>query len=165
MTGGGYLLEKAVWDDGDFERMGWHDATVHAIAFGPELFELSFDLDYPFEWVRPAEGECDFQFWIAPCTLVFENVYDLRLATALTDGWAFEIADLVRSRPRRPENAAHVGRETEWRWTLQGHDGDISFWSVGFRQFVRRRPILSSAQRLQPEERGGISFGRELEEA
>jgi len=122
-------LEKAVWDDGDFERMGWHDATVHGIAFGPGEFELSLDLDYIFEWVQPASGEKFYRFWVAPCTLVFENVWDLHLSVG--GGTTHEIAEVRRTDPKRPQNAEHVGREVEWLWTLECEGGEISFRSVG----------------------------------
>ena len=66
-----YRIEKLVWDDRDFYQMGWHDVTLHAMAFGPGEFELSLDIDYIFEWVRSTEGGSLFQFRVAPCTLVF----------------------------------------------------------------------------------------------
>jgi hypothetical protein len=35
-------LEKAVWTHGDFDMMGWHDATVHAIAFHEDDEDASY---------------------------------------------------------------------------------------------------------------------------
>src|SRR5690348_9572503 len=50
-------LEKAVWTDGDFDTMGWHDASVHAIAFHEEEHgaqdALLLDLDYIVRWLDP----------------------------------------------------------------------------------------------------------------
>ena len=50
-------LEKAVWTDGDFDRMGWHDARVHAIAFheDEDNAELLLDLDYIVRWIAGGE--------------------------------------------------------------------------------------------------------------
>jgi hypothetical protein len=151
-----YELEKPIWDDRDFERMGWHDATIRGIAFGPGEFEVSFDIDYIFQWVHPAEGERFFRFWVAPCTLVFLNVYDLRLETAPYGGPALSVDDVRRTDPRRPKN--FIGRELEWLWTLECHHGEISFRSVGFTQYVRRAPVCIQTQSIELGERGGISF-------
>ena len=44
-------LEKAVWTDGDFEAMGWHDARLYSFLTLPDTFELAFDIDYIVQWV------------------------------------------------------------------------------------------------------------------
>ena len=75
----GCALEKWTWTEEDFERMGWHDAQVHAFAFLPESWELLLDLDYILKWVAPSEGESHYSFWSAPATLIFENVADLKI--------------------------------------------------------------------------------------
>ena len=155
-----YELEKWVWDDGDFDRMGWHDATIHAIAFGATDFELSLDVDYIFAWVKPAEGEKNFRFWVAPCTLVFQNVYDVRLEAMGCGGPLIEVNELRRDDPRRPKNAEFIGCELEWQWTFDGHHGELGFRSVGFTLYVRRAPVLLDAQVLDLAERGGYSFER-----
>jgi hypothetical protein len=158
-----YKLEKLVWDDGDFDQMGWHDATIYGIVFGPGEFELSLDIDYIFEWVHPAKGEQHFLFWVAPCTLVFQNVYDLQLSAEPLWVPALSIlsVDVVhRTDPRKLINAKYIGRDVEWQWTLECHNGDLSFWSVGFRQYVRRMPVLTTQQALDLSERGGVSYER-----
>ena len=75
-----YKLEKPIWDDSDFEVMGWHDASVWSMLANPEEYEFLLDLDYIFKWVPPGEGAPNFKFWVAPVTMVFENAY----ASALT---------------------------------------------------------------------------------
>jgi hypothetical protein len=69
-------LEKAVWTDADFAVMGWHDATVHAIGFGEDHDRalLMLDLDYIVRWIDPQPPHEYFTFFVAPATLVFENV-------------------------------------------------------------------------------------------
>jgi len=153
-------IEKLVWDDGDFEQMSWHDATIYGIAFGPNEFELSLDIDYIFKWAHPLEGEEFFRFLVAPCTLVFQNVYDLRLDAAPYGGPMLEIDNISRSDPQKPKNAKFIGRDLEWQWTLECHHGEISFRSVGFSQYVRKAPLLTQAQSLDFSERGGFSFDR-----
>ena len=140
--------------------MGWHDATIHGLAFGPGEFELSLDIDYIFKWVHPAEGEGYFSFWVAPCTLVVQNVYDLHLDAELDNISLVEIADVYRTDPRKPSNADFIGRDTDWQWTIDCHDGKISFRSVGFKRYVRRSPVLTKSQTLDLSERGGFSFER-----
>jgi hypothetical protein len=155
-----YKLEKLVWDDRDFDQMGWHDATIYGFAFGPGEFELSLDIDYIFEWVRPPQGEEFFRFWVAPCTLVFQNVYDLHVEAELYSVPAFEIDSISRHDPRTPKNSEFIARYLEWRWTLDCHHGEVSFRSVGFKQYVRKAPVFTQAQSPDFSERGGFSFER-----
>ncbi|MEV7027997.1 hypothetical protein, partial [Kitasatospora sp. NPDC093558] len=76
-------LTKSTWSDADFEAMGWHDVTVHGICVQPSaspdnpLPRLLLDLDYIVRWVHPVEPAQNFTFWIAPSTLVFEDVWDI----------------------------------------------------------------------------------------
>jgi hypothetical protein len=158
-----YTLEKTVWDDGDFDRMGWHDATIHGIAFGPGDFELCLDIDYIFRWVHPRADEEHFRFWVSPCTIVFANAHDVQLQADPYGGPLLSIDEITREDPRRPKNAEFVGRDTEWRWTLGCHYGEISFRAVGFTQYVRRAPRLAPYQTLELEARGGYGFGRSFE--
>ena len=65
------------------------------------------------------------------------------------------IDEVTRTDPTKPKNATHIGKDTEWQWTLACHHGEITFRAVGFRQFVRRAPQLTSCQRLELSERGG----------
>jgi len=64
-VGEGHTLEKWAWTEEDFERMGWHDAHVHAFAFQPDAWEFLLDLDYILEWVGPAENTSHCSFWSA----------------------------------------------------------------------------------------------------
>lgn len=152
-----HRLVKSLWTEADFDVMGWHDATLHAIALPIDTFELALDIDYILEWIPPGPGETPFRFRLAPATLVFWNVHDLHIDLSPQDD--LTIADIERSDPTRPPNAEHVGREVEWRWTIACHVGAISFRSCGFRQHLRAPPVLGS-QSLSLEERGGISFDR-----
>lgn len=157
-------LEKYEWNTSDFERMGWHDATIYAVAFESERYEVSLDVDYIFEWVQPSSGEDFFRFWVSPCTIVFHNVYDFEL-DGPWPGSAFQIDGVRRENARRPRNADHIGADNEWQWTIEGHHGGISFWSTGFVQHVRRAPALVAAQALDLVARGGVSFARGRTEA
>jgi hypothetical protein len=153
-----YILERWLWTEADFEQMGWHDSYIHAVAFLPEQFEVAFDIDYILQWVQPSEDQyC--RFWVAPATLVFENIHDLKLD--LEPFEAVEIADLHRDDPKRPINAEYIGRDTEWRWRIETHQGDITLRAIGYKQHFRRQPIFTRSQSLDLAARGGFSFGRD----
>jgi hypothetical protein len=153
-----YEVEKWIWTEADFEQMGWHDVQVYAVSFIPNTFELMLDIDYIFEWIHPAENDTCFKFWISPATLVFENVYGIEMAL---DEPYFELDAIERTEPRRPTNAEYIERDTEWQWNLEAHRGGMSFRSIGYKQYIRKKPVLSQLQTLEMGLRGGISFHRE----
>lgn len=153
-----YELHKWLWTELDFEEMGWHDVTIHAVAFLPEVYELALDIDYIFHWVDPAAGETQFKFWVAPATLVFENVNEL--AIDLEPHGSIELHGIERSEPHKPKNIDVVDRDIEWRWTLETQSGEINLRSIGYKQYIRRAPVLSRAQVLDIGARGGFSFQR-----
>jgi hypothetical protein len=160
-----YPLEKLIWDDGDFEVMGWHDATIWAIHPDPDAHEFSLDLDYIFKWVDPGVGETYFKFWVAPATMVFENAHALKIV--IDSPFGIEVADLHRG---EPEPAPYVKlSERSYRFQLPAgtdknheifNEGEISLRSTGFRMFVRRAPALLGDQHLSPAQRGGVGFQR-----
>ena len=156
--GEGHTLEKWTWTEEDFERLGWHDAHVHAFAFLPDTWEFLLDLDYIWEWVSPAENESHYSFWSAPATLVFENVTDLRIE--LGPFPAFELNSIERNDPQAPDAHEDTPPSIHWHWSLDFFNGQITFRSTGFTQFFRREPILNTRQSLTLEERGGLSFNR-----
>jgi hypothetical protein len=153
-----YEIEKWVWTESDFEIMGWHDSQIHALAFLPEDFEIIFDIDYIFQWVHPGLNETYFKFWIAPATLVFENVYDLEFDLE-SYNVELEIDNIRREDARRPHNAQYIGREIDWLWIIECQEGEIRFRSVGYKQFIRALPQLRKAQTLDLKTRG-FSFAR-----
>jgi hypothetical protein len=99
---------KWIWTDNDFDAMGWHDATLWAMLADPERFEFLVDLDYIFEWVKPAPEETYYKFWIAPVTMIFENAHTVKLDIESSQG-TIEVADLHRENPR-PRSVPKVGR-------------------------------------------------------
>ena len=153
-----YQMEKWVWTAGDFERMGWHDCLLHALAFSPETLELLFDVDYIFEWVHPEPDETYFRFWVAPATLVFENVYDVELDVGSYMG-GLEIDHIKREDAHPPLNAAYIRHDTEWLWTIDCQEGDIKLRAAGYTQHIRAAPQFGG-QKLGLAARGGYSFVR-----
>jgi hypothetical protein len=155
-----YQVEKAIWTDADLEVMGWHDSSLHAIAFEPSgdswSSRLLADLDYIVGQVAPdaGAGQSYFSFWICPSTIVFHDASGLRgnLQPAGPGGGTFDLEINAVLRTPNPR-----GRPT---WTLEGHNFDIGFEAGGFIQYLRLPPILGEPgrQRLTLEQRGGLSF-------
>jgi len=153
-----FKLKKTIWDENDFENMGWHDVHIHSIAFQPEVYELHFDIDYMFAWVDPEPPDTHYSFWIAPCTWAFENVYNFK--ANIDWGLGLEISSVSREFIGKPKNANHIQRDKEWKWILDCQEGELSFISVGYKQFVRNEPIRFSSQKFDWAERNGISFNK-----
>ena len=154
-----YQPEKNLWTEQDFDNMGWHDSLIYGIAFD-KAYEIAFDIDYIFKWVEPVGDEVRYKFWVSPCTLVFENLHSLKLDIEITEPFEFEIDDVSREVSGAPKNAEYINRDLEYSWQIETHQGAISFNSVGFKQFVRQKPILLQQQTIPFEVRGGTSFER-----
>lgn len=155
-----FKLEKPIWDDEDFGSMGWHDATLWSISANPADFEFLLDLDYIFKWVSPKEGETYDKFWVAPVTMVFENVSNVKINFDSNQG-AIEIADLRRENPRPTPN----GKATQYTFRFECQEGELSLSATGFKMFVRKNPELLKGQSFGLAQRRGIGFGRALSPA
>jgi hypothetical protein len=150
-----YRLEKTLWTEADFDNMSWHDNPVHAFTFSDES-EILLDIDYIFKWVLKGKK---YKFWISPCTLIFENVYDLTFDIGPSHpGLTIDIITIEN--PQRPRNSEYINRETEYDWIIEMQEGEISFKSVGFKQYVRTTPKLLRTQKISTLDRGGICFRR-----
>jgi hypothetical protein len=148
-----------VWTDADWDQMGWHDASIHAMAvdWDPVMLgdqwrgaDVLLDIDYIVAWLPRADGW--FTFEVAPATLVFEDAWDLRGGL---DHSHFvdppEILELHR---------AAVG-DGEWDWHVEGATFDLRLKARRLRQHFRARPVgTGTSQRLSTQARGGFSFAR-----
>jgi hypothetical protein len=143
-------IEKLQWSEKDFDKMGWHDSHVYALAFNEEDFKLVLDIDYILEWVHPIENETYFKFWVAPATLVFKQVRDLNIDFE-GSSIEVEIEGIQRVEVKNDKQA-------EYNWTIETGIGSVNFKSTGFEQFIRRTPELISNQKIGLNARGGISF-------
>ena len=152
-------LEKLIWDDTDFPKMGWHDARIYAMSFNSDNYELALDIDYIVKWVNPANAGSPFKFWVAPATLVFRNVYDLNISQYTLD---IEIQDIHRENPVVPKNANDIDRY-EYDWRIETTNGEITFKAVGYKQYFRKSPVLLDSQAIDFKERGGISFENKVD--
>ncbi len=155
-----YNLEKTIWSEADFEKMCWHDVHVHGISFGPMSEEngtadFLFDIDYLFEWIKPIAPEIFYSFWIAPCTLVFENAYDFKMQIEDKIGFAF--GPFVIEDFSMAENLERDGVHYGYRWKIKLRTGWIELKSYGLKQYVRQKPRVGG-QWLLFEERAGVNY-------
>lgn len=149
-----YQLEKQLFTDADFDTMSWHDCPIHALSFTDD-YKLSLDIDYIFKWVLMSNKK-RYQFWVAPCTLVFDNVHKIAFESEDT---TIIIDSITKNNPQRPKNAEYLNKDTEYDWLIETTVGEISFKSIGYNQHVRKKPVLLRSQSLDLETRGGVSFG------
>jgi hypothetical protein len=156
-----YKPDKSLWTEVDFDNMNWHDSFIYALSLG-ERNELTFDIDYIFKWINPSGERKNFKYWVSPCTLVFENVYDLKFDIEVSEPFRLEIANIYFNNPQRPKNADYIKRNIEYDWTVETNQGEITFKSIGYKQFVRQTPVLLDEQKIQIETRNGISFDRPM---
>jgi hypothetical protein len=112
------------------------------------------DIDYIFKWVL-MKNKKHYQFWMAPCTLIFENVYNIAFESEHT---TLIIDNISKENPQVPKNAGYIGKETEYDWIIETTVGEIAFKSVGYTQYVRQSPTLLRSQEIDMQSRGGISF-------
>jgi hypothetical protein len=146
-------VEKSVLTAADFDRMGWHDAALHAVAVEPSPpspGRLLLDIDYIVEWIDPTPPETAYAFLLCPSTLVFDAAADLVVDLSLVH-FAFEPAV---DRIERSEPNGHGVRD----WTIDGHEFTMTVRAKGFTQYLRHPPIRATSQRLTVQQRGGISF-------
>src|SRR4051794_38322052 len=120
-------LDKNIWTDKDFEIMGWHDCKVYAVSFNDKQYEISFDIDYIFEWVL--QQDSTYKFRVAPATLIFRNVYDIHIDQYST---RCQIHDIHKENPVKPKNASYIEDLLEYDWIIETNDGNITFKSTGY---------------------------------
>jgi hypothetical protein len=145
-----YTLEKRIWSHVDFKEMGWHDSNIYRVALDNDL---ALDIDYILKWNQPNLEGMPFTFWIAPATLVFKNITDLKLDIDLGFYDSFEIDDIERG---------EFG--TIFKWTIMTQKGEIHFASEGYEQFIRQDPFFEFGQTIPYIDRNGYSLERTTEQ-
>ena len=148
-----YKLEKEIWTEADFENMDWNDNTIHAFAY-TKTGELLLDIDYIFEWVEPKEEKDRYyKYWLAPCTLIFENADDVVFDMGMSLPHHRKIEGISTDIPENPT------LETQYNWLIETTNGEIALKATGYKQYVRQQPRILLANELELDVRGGISFG------
>jgi len=142
----------------DFETLSWHDDTVYGLRFrigdparNDWTADLVLDIDHIVEWVRDGDR---MRFRVAPATLVFHGITDLRVHV----DWGDSGHRVSHPAPSigRIERAPVVDQKVfldrpYWAWRIELNSpagGEIRFGAVGFTQTLRREPILCDEQQL-----------------
>ena len=154
-----FKLDKTIWTKNDFDKMGWHDSSIYGLTFLPVdengTTHLVFDIDYIFKWVNPIPPKEIFSFWVAPCTLIFQDTFSLIINIDRQGGTTdmLEIADLYLV-----DKVEQEANKFIYEWNIELQEGHIKFKSSGFDQIVRQKPFFTDSQCLTLDERNGISF-------
>jgi hypothetical protein len=148
----------------DFDAISWHDNLVYGLRFevgdptrGEWTSTLVLDIDHIVEWICGSDGGAQFQ--VAPTTLTFHDVTDLRIAVDFGDSGCqtaineLSIASIARERVQDQKICLD---RPYYRWRIalnlpQG--GEIAFGASGFTQKLRAEPVLLDQQRLVATER------------
>jgi hypothetical protein len=144
----------------DFDTYSWHDNHVHALRIRSGEHgtgELVLDLDYILEWLPPRDGA--FTFRVAPATLTFHGVVDLRVSLDYAGPSAGMTPFSIQGIDRELYLYGNGFSAFRWRIPVNWPDGEITFIASGFTQVLRAPPVdvadpcLTSDARA-PEPRG-----------
>lgn len=152
---------KCVWTEDDWEQMGWHDASIHAMAIDWDPLVIGddvewhgatvlFDIDYILAWIPDDRGVYSFE--VAPATLAFEDAWNV-------------VGEIDHAQSGDPPSVLDLHRTPSehwgWDWHLEGDTFDVRFSARRLRQHFRARPLdAGRRQHLSTAARGGIGFAR-----
>ena len=162
------LNMDATHTEADFDRLSWHDCHIWGFDLRAGdadeedwTSDLVLDLDFIVEWLCGVEGGARFR--VAPATLAFHGVTDLRIRIDWGDS-GFQTALHILSideieREAVREQKVHLDRPYfSWRIRLNWpRAGEIAFGAVGFTQTLRAQPVLIDKQHLSLGTRGRLS--------
>jgi hypothetical protein len=131
-------VTKQVWTESDFDSMNWHDSTIHAIRWSPETYEFLLDIDYVVRITGPSSVDERFSYLVAPATLAFRGAYELSLDVSLYD--LSLSVDRVQRDEQRSTREGYVPQCTEWLWTINCIQGEITLRAPGFALYLRSAP-------------------------
>jgi hypothetical protein len=150
---------RAVFTHADFDRLGWHDCHLWGIELrvgdaerGDWTSELALDIDYIVEWLcSPGAGG---SFRVAPATLVFDGVSDLKIDIDWQDSgyrsalhpMAIDALERTIVGDREPP-----GDQPYYSWCMRlswPAAGMIRFGAAGFTLSLRAEPLLTDSQSL-----------------
>ena len=151
--------------EADFDRLCWHDNTLYGFRIdvgdpdaGDWHTDLVLDIDHITDWICDGDGQCRFR--VAPATLTFHDVTDLRVSVDSGDtgcrmSLQFWTIDAV-TRERVTDQQVCLDRPYHrWRIALNWpQGGEIAFGASGFEQVFRAAPALMDGQWIPAAERG-----------
>jgi hypothetical protein len=154
----------------DFDGRAWHDNALYAlrldvgdVARGDWRSDLVLDIDHIVEWLCGAGRQVRFR--VAPATLTFHHVTDLRIRVDCGDSGGrialqtLSIDSITRERIRDQKICFD---RPYWRWRIElnwPQGGNISLGASGFTQTLRAEPVLLDQQQLSPADRVPVGSG------
>lgn len=157
--------EARPYTESDFDRLSWHDCHIWGFDLcagdaeeGDWTSDLVLDIDFIVEWLCGVSGGA--QFRVAPATLVFYGITDLRIAIDWGDsGFRTALHPVSIDRIEREaveDRKIYLDRPYySWRILLNWPQGGaITFGAVGFTQTLRREAIVKDQQKLSRRGRG-----------
>lgn len=156
-------MEQTTYTEADFENISWHDNAVYGFYIDRDeewKSDLVFDIDFITDWLCGTDKTC--QFMIAPATLRFHDVSDLKINIDFGDTNFRTILNELSidgiERERVLEDQLQLDRPY-FRWSMHARlpcgEGKIVFGASGFTQILRQEPILCDNQKLPAGKRGG----------
>ena len=152
------------YTEADFDQLSWHDNYIYGFHIligdceqGDWRSDWVLDIDYIVEWVCEKDGGC--QFRVAPATLTFHDVTDLRMAVDWgKSGFQTAIHEVSISHITRSqiENQKICLDRPYYNWEIETNfpkEGHITFGASGFTQVLRTEPLLIDEQKLSPSQR------------
>jgi hypothetical protein len=133
-------MKKEIWTHHDFEQMGFHDNRVYSINFPGEDQLMRMDIDYIFEWIKD-DGINGYSFRVAPCTIGFDGVLNLKFDLNFSDAVGLEILSLEQEEV--PDSGA-----TRYLYTIETDKGNIAFTALGYTMKLRQQPVHIGSQCL-----------------
>ncbi len=143
----------------DFDTMSWHDNIIYGLQFdigdasvGDWTHDMILDIDYIAEWV--GGGERGMRFRVAPASLTFHEVTDLRLGVDFGDsncGTAINELSIAGITRVPVDDKKRFPDRDYYRWRIElnwPQGGEITFGGRGFTQVLRSEPVLCDEQRL-----------------
>ena len=158
------MSETMTYTDADFDQLSWHDNYIYGFHIligdfehGDWRSDWVVDIDYILEWVCGTDQRC--QFRVAPATLTFHDVTDLKIAidwgrsgfqTAIHE---ISISHIIRS--QIDEQKICLDRPY-YSWEIHTNfpkEGRITFGSSCFTQVLHAESLLIDEQKLSPSQR------------
>ena len=154
--------------EADFDRLSWHDCHIWAVELragdpdeGDWTSDLALDVDYILEWLCGLDNRG--QFRVAPATLVFHGVTDLRITIDWgRSGFQYSLHELSIDGIERElvrDQKVYLDRPY-YSWTIRLNwpsAGQIAFGAVGFTQTLRAEPVLIEKQSFSLRERDRLT--------
>jgi hypothetical protein len=145
--------------DDDFSSWSWHDNALYGsrLDVGDPTHhdwhaDLVLDIDHIVEWICSTGGGARFR--VAPATLTFHDVTDLRVIIDCGDsGCQTAVSELsidrITRQRVRDQKVCFDRPYHRWRIALNPPSGgELTFGASGFSQALRAEPLLLDHQKL-----------------